>query len=136
MLTVNLPPGTVTLEADPSQLEQVLTNLLSNAAKYTAPGGRIWLTAESAGDDIVMRVRDSGIGIAAEALPHVFDLYWQSSPAAGHCLSGLGIGLTLVRQLVEMHGGSVRASSDGPGQGSEFVVRLPRTTSTDNRHSR
>ena len=130
---VVLPPGPVILEADPTRLEEVLTNLLDNAAKYTAPLGRIGLTAVPEGDDIVFRVWDSGIGIAPEMLPHVFDLFWQSSCAAHHS-GGLGIGLALVRQIVELHGGSISAFSAGPGQGSEFVVRLPRTTPTENRN--
>jgi signal transduction histidine kinase len=130
-LEVVLPTGPVILEADPTRLEEVLTNLLDNAAKYTAPLGRIGLTAVPEGDDIVVRVRDSGIGIAPEMLPRVFDLFWQSSPAADHSAGGLGIGLALVRQIIEMHGGSVSACSAGLGQGSEFVVRLPRTTSTE-----
>jgi signal transduction histidine kinase len=130
---VVLPPGPVILEADPTRLQEVLTNLLDNAAKYTAPLGRIGLTAVPEGDDIVFRVWDTGIGIAPEMLPHVFDLFWQSSCAAHHS-GGLGIGLALVRQIVELHGGSISAFSAGPGQGSEFVVRLPRTTPTENRN--
>jgi signal transduction histidine kinase len=129
-LELILPPGPVILEADPTRLEEVLTNLLDNAAKYTAPFGRIGLTAVPEGDDIVFRVRDSGIGIAPEMLPHVFELFWQSSRAADHP-GGLGIGLAMVRQIVELHGGSISAFSAGPGQGSEFVVRLPRTTPTE-----
>jgi signal transduction histidine kinase len=134
-LEVVLPPDPLILEADPTRLQEVLTNLLDNAAKYTAPLGRIALTAVPERDDIVLRVRDSGIGIAPEMLPHVFDLFWQSSRAAGHSAGGLGIGLALVRQLVKMHGGSVSACSAGLGQGSEFVVRLPRTTSTEKHDS-
>jgi signal transduction histidine kinase len=131
-LELVLPPGPVILEVDRTRLEEVLTNLLDNAAKYTSPFGRIALTAVPEGDDIVFRVRDSGIGIAPKMLPYVFDLFWQSSSAEDHS-SGLGIGLALVRQIVELHGGSISAFSAGPGQGSEFVVRLPRSTPTENR---
>jgi len=130
-LAVTLPPGPVILEADPTRLEEVLTNLLENAAKFTGPPGRIELTAVPEGDDIVIRVRDSGVGIAPEMLSRVFDPFWQSSAVADHSACGLGIGLALVRQLVEMHGGSVSAFSAGLGQGTEFVVRLPRTTPTE-----
>jgi signal transduction histidine kinase len=128
-LAVTLPPGLVFLEADPTRLVEVLTNLLENAAKFTGAPGRIELTAAPEGNDIVVRVRDSGIGIAPEILPRIFDLFWQSSPEGAHSACGLGIGLALVRQLVELHGGSVSAFSAGLGQGSEFVIHLPRTTS-------
>jgi signal transduction histidine kinase/DNA-binding response OmpR family regulator len=124
-LNVTLPPECLRLEADPTRLEQILANLLSNAAKYTEPGGRIELAAERGGDDVVLRVKDSGIGIAAEMLPHIFDLFMQAEGSLDRSQGGLGIGLTLVRRLVEMHGGRVQAFSDGLGQGSEFVVRLP-----------
>jgi len=126
-LEVALPPEPIILEGDPTALGQVLTNLLVNAAIYTEPGGEIWLTAQREENTIVLTVRDTGIGMAADALPHVFDLFWRSSQAADECKGGLGLGLALVRQLVERHGGSVSAFSPGPGQGSEFVVRLPRT---------
>jgi signal transduction histidine kinase len=130
VLEVNLPPAPVTLEADPTLLAEVLTNLLGNAAKYTDPGGRIGLTAKVEGDYIVFRVRDSGIGIAPDVLPNVFDLFWQSPSTADLSQAGLGIGLALVRRIVAMHGGNVSAASEGPGQGSEFVVRLPRANLT------
>lgn len=130
-----LPPGPVTLEADPTLLEQALTNLLVNAVKYTGAGGDIRLTVERVGEDIVFRVCDSGIGIASDVLPHVFDLFWQSSRTADHSEGGLGIGLALVRQIVALHGGSVRAVSEGLGKGSEFVVRLPRATFTEGQSS-
>ena len=107
------------------RLEQVLINLLSNAVKYTDLGGHIRVTAEREGEEVVLRMRDSGIGIAPEKLSHVFDLFWQSERTLDHSQGGLGIGLALVRELVELHGGSVSASSAGLGQGSEFVVRLP-----------
>ncbi len=124
-LEVTLPREPVSVNADPGRLEQVLTNLLNNAAKYMEPGGRIWLTAEARGGDVVLRVRDTGIGIDREMLPHVFDCFWQAERTLHHSQGGLGIGLALVRKLVEMHGGSVSASSPGRGRGSEFVVRLP-----------
>src|SRR5262249_42354636 len=101
------------LDADPSRLEQVLTNLLENAVKYTKPGGRITLTTEWEGHDVVVRVRDTGIGITPASLPHLFDMFWQSSRAVERSKGGLGLGLALVRQLVEMHGGSVSAYSAG-----------------------
>jgi len=125
VLAVTLPQKPVLIEVDPNRLWQVLTNLLMNAAKYTERGGQILLTAEPDGANIVIRVEDMGIGIAADALPHIFKLRWQSSRAAGHAGGGLGIGLALVQKLVELHGGSVSAASAGPGKGSEFVVRLP-----------
>jgi two-component system CheB/CheR fusion protein len=124
-LLVSLPQEPVYLEADPTRLEQVLTNLLHNAAKFTEPGGRIWLTAERDNAEVVVCVRDSGIGIAPELLPSIFDMFTQAGRTLGRSQGGLGIGLALVRRLVELHGGSVRAHSDGPGKGSEFRVRLP-----------
>ncbi len=125
-LDVALPPEPGWLEADPARLEQVLTNLLHNAAKYTEPGGHVRLTAECDGEAVVLRCRDTGIGIAPELLPHVFDPFIQADTSPERTRGGLGIGLTLVRSLVEMHGGSVRAASAGLGLGSEFTVRLPR----------
>jgi CheY-like chemotaxis protein len=121
-LTVLLPPEPLRLEADPARVTQVLINLLTNAAKYTEPGGHVWLTAERDEDEVLIRVRDTGVGLAADLLPHVFDLFFQAERGAQ---GGLGIGLSLVRGLVELHGGSVLAFSEGPGEGSEFVVRLP-----------
>lgn len=124
-LQVSLPAEPVWMEADPTRLEQILINLLNNAAKYTEPGGRIWLTAEREGAEAVLRVRDSGVGISPELLQRVFDLFMQGDRSPDRSQGGLGIGLTLVRSLAEMHGGSVQARSAGPGQGSEFAVRLP-----------
>jgi signal transduction histidine kinase len=124
-IEVALPPEPVALDADPARLEQVLTNLLNNAAKYMEPGGRIWVTAEVQGGDVILRVQDSGIGMDAEMLPHVFDPFWQVERTLDHSQGGLGIGLALVRKLAEMHGGSARAYSAGLGRGSEFVVCLP-----------
>jgi signal transduction histidine kinase len=124
-LEVSLPPEPVALDADPVRLEQVLTNLLNNAAKYTEPGGHIGVTAEEQGGDVVLQVRDSGIGIDPAMLAHIFDPFWQVECAVDHSQGGLGIGLALVRELAEMHGGSASAYSAGLGRGSEFVVRLP-----------
>ncbi len=126
-LTLDLPPRPVPLLADPLRLEQVLVNLLTNAAKYTEPGGRIGVSAAVApdGQSVALRVTDTGMGIEAAMLPRLFDLFIQSERSLDRAEGGLGIGLTLVQRLVEMHGGSVEARSAGPGQGSEFLVRLP-----------
>jgi two-component system CheB/CheR fusion protein len=124
-LSVSLPAGPVYVEADPTRLQQVVGNLLSNAAKYTDPGGTILLTARQEAGELVLRVRDTGIGIAPDMLPCIFDRFVQAERRLDRSQGGLGIGLTLVRRLVEMHGGSVTAHSEGPGKGSEFVVRLP-----------
>ncbi len=122
-LTVSLPPSPVWLYGDASRLEQVVTNLLVNAAKYTNEGGRIWLSVRQEGDKAVLRVRDTGVGIAPAVLPHIFDLFTQAERASDRSQGGLGIGLTLARRLVEMHGGTIDVSST-LGQGSEFVVKL------------
>jgi CheY-like chemotaxis protein/two-component sensor histidine kinase len=122
---LHLPDRNLMVNADAVRLEQVIVNLLTNAAKYTADGGTIQLAAERDGDDALLRVRDSGIGIEPELLPHVFALFSQGSTTLDRAKGGLGIGLALVKYLVEMHGGSVTARSDGPGTGSEFIVRLP-----------
>jgi PAS domain S-box-containing protein len=124
-LTVSKPPEPIDLHADLVRLAQVFGNLLNNAAKYTDRGGHIWFSAERQGDDVVVSVRDNGIGISHEALPRIFDMFSQASPALQRSQGGLGIGLSLVQGLVELHGGSVTAKSDGPGRGSEFRVRLP-----------
>ena len=124
-LTVSLPQEPVFVNADRDRLSQVLSNLLNNAAKYTESGGSISVQAEQDGEEAVFRVRDTGAGIPPSMLPHIFDLFIQVDQSLDRSQGGLGIGLTLVRRLVEMHGGKVQASSEGPGQGSEFVVRLP-----------
>jgi signal transduction histidine kinase len=124
-LVISLPLEPVVLNADPGRLEQMLTNLLNNAAKYMERGGRVWVTAEAQGAEVVLRVRDDGIGIDPEMLPHVFDPFWQLERTLDHSQVGLGIGLPLVRKLAETHGGSASAYSAGLGHGSEFVVRLP-----------
>ncbi|MDP9198979.1 MAG: PAS domain S-box protein [Pseudomonadota bacterium] len=123
-LTVTLPPKAIWLYADASRLEQVLVNLLSNAAKFTQDGGHIWLTVQEDGSDCVLKVRDTGVGIAPELLPRIFDLFTQAERTLDRSHGGLGIGLALVQRLVEMHHGNVEAHST-LGQGSEFVVRLP-----------
>ena len=128
-LSVALPAAPVHLQGDLVRLAQVLTNLITNAAKYTEAGGRIGLAAEvvtQAGTrTVVVKVTDNGTGIPAEKLPHVFDLFFQIDSSFAREGGGLGVGLALVRRLVEMHGGTVSAHSAGPGQGSEFIVRLP-----------
>jgi PAS domain S-box-containing protein len=127
-LTVTLPAEPVYLYGDLVRLAQVLMNLLTNAAKYTEPGGRIWLTAELASDgrpEVVVRVKDTGMGIPAEKLPRLFEMFFQVDRSLERAQGGLGIGLSLVRRLVELHGGRVEAHSDGPGRGSEFVAHLP-----------
>jgi PAS domain S-box-containing protein len=124
-LDVDLPEEPVTLIADPVRLAQIVANLLNNAAKYTEDGGRITLSGRREGNHAVVLVRDTGVGIPVEVLPRVFDLFAQADRTYHRAQGGLGIGLTLVRTLVELHGGTVSAKSDGAGQGSEFVVRLP-----------
>jgi signal transduction histidine kinase len=124
-LTVSLPPDSLFLEADPVRLTQVLTNLLGNAAKFTEPGGHIRLSAAAEAEQIVIRVRDNGRGIAPDLLPRVFELFEQLPARAAKGSGGLGIGLAVVKSLVELHGGSVTVVSDGPGTGSEFIVRIP-----------
>jgi CheY-like chemotaxis protein len=122
-LTVSLPPDPIWLYADASRLEQVLTNLLTNAAKYTNEGGRIWLSVQQEGDKAVLRVRDTGLGIAPDFLPHVFDLFSQADRSSDRSQGGLGIGLALAKRLVEMHAGTIAVSST-LGQGSEFIVSI------------
>ena len=124
-LAVTLPVGGLPLEADATRLEQVFGNLLGNAAKYGQPGGSASLAVRRDGGVAVVRIADDGAGIESDALPRVFDLFFQGAPSLDRHDGGLGIGLTLVRKLVELHGGEVTAASDGTGHGSEFTVRLP-----------
>ena len=124
-LTVSLPPEPVLLDVDVIRVAQALSNLLVNAAKYTEQAGRIWLSTEHQDGQVTIRVRDRGIGIAPELLARVFDLFVQADRTLARSQGGLGVGLTLVKRLVELHGGTVGVHSDGPGQGSEFTVRLP-----------
>jgi PAS domain S-box-containing protein len=124
-LLVTFPPQPIHLDGDLTRLAQIVSNLLNNAAKYTARDGRIWLQAECQGAEVAVKVRDTGIGIPADMLPRIFDMFTQADGALDRSRGGLGIGLTLAKRLVDLHGGSITAASDGPGQGSEFVVRLP-----------
>jgi signal transduction histidine kinase/ActR/RegA family two-component response regulator len=119
------PVPSLVLEGDPTRLEQVFVNLVTNAAKYTPPGGTIRITADVDGGELVLRVRDNGVGIAPDVLPHVFDLFAQADRTLDRAQGGLGIGLTVARQLVELHGGRIEASSEGPSRGAEFAVWLP-----------
>lgn len=130
-LAISLPDEPMTLDADAVRMTQVLVNLLNNAAKFTPPGGHIWLIAETTAgtsgqlDQVRIRVRDTGIGIAEHVLPTIFDMFMQGDTSLERTRAGLGVGLTLVRNLVSLHGGSVDVRSDGPGTGSEFTVWLP-----------
>jgi CheY-like chemotaxis protein/two-component sensor histidine kinase len=124
-LSITLPSQPLHLHADPARMMQVVANLLSNACKFTGRRGRIRLTVEQAGPQAVLRVQDDGVGIAPDQLGRIFDMFMQVDTTLERSVSGLGIGLTLVKSLVELHGGSVEARSDGPGLGSEFVLRLP-----------
>jgi PAS domain S-box-containing protein len=124
-LNVSLPPEPVDVMADEVRLTQILSNLLNNAAKYTEPGGKIWLTAQCSGENLSIRVKDTGIGIAADKLNEVFEMFSQLEPSLEQSHQGLGVGLTLVKRLTEMHGGSVGVRSEGPAMGAEFILTLP-----------
>ena len=124
-LTVALPPRPLWVDADPVRLAQIITNLLNNAAKYTDPGGHVWLTVAEEGGRAVITVRDDGMGIEPDLLAHVFELFTQGDRSLDRAQGGLGIGLTVVRGLVEQHGGTIEARSAGLGKGSAFIVRLP-----------
>ena len=124
-LRVTPPPEPLYVEGDPTRLVQVVTNLLDNAAKYTEPGGRIWLSADREGDAAIIRVRDSGIGISAEMLPHIFEMFNHAGMSVERAQGGLGVGLSLVDRLIKLHDGTVSATSPGPGAGSEFTICLP-----------
>jgi CheY-like chemotaxis protein len=123
--TLTMPGEPITLEADATRLAQVVSNLLNNAAKFTPRGGHITLRVERDGDHAVLRVRDTGIGIEPEALPLIFEMFAQADRSLERTHAGLGVGLTLVRRLVELHGGTIEAHSDGRNCGAEFIVRLP-----------
>jgi CheY-like chemotaxis protein/two-component sensor histidine kinase len=127
-LSVSLPRQPIHLHADQTRLAQVFWNLLNNSAKYTKPGGHISLSAELEGNEVVVKVRDDGIGIASESLPELFQIFSQVDRSLERAQGGLGIGLALVKALTEAHGGSVTVHSEGSGHGSTFVVRLPVTT--------
>jgi signal transduction histidine kinase len=124
-LSLEVPDEPLAVEADPDRLQQVLGNLLNNAAKYTPPGGRVRVSRTRLGGEVVVAVKDTGVGLAPEMLAAVFEPFVQGETTPDRAQSGLGVGLTLVKSLVAMHGGSVEAHSEGPGKGSEFVVRLP-----------
>ena len=124
-LRVSIPEGSILLKADPTRLEQILFNLLINAAKYTPQGGEIWLDVEPLPSEVIIRVRDTGLGIDPDLLPKVFDLFLQGERRVGLFHEGGGIGLSLAKNLVELHGGTITAHSQGPDMGSEFVVKLP-----------
>jgi signal transduction histidine kinase len=127
-LEVSVPKERMQVEGDPTRLAQILWNLLNNSAKYTPEGGRIWLTVEEVNREAVIRIKDTGLGIPPGVLPRIFDLFTQAERTLDRSEGGLGIGLTLVRRLTQLHGGRVEAFSEGPGRGSEFVVRLPLLT--------
>ena len=124
-LSVSLPPRTVVVEADRGRLEQALANLLTNAAKYTDLNGQIWFQADFQNGEATVRVRDTGVGIAPEVLPHLFEPFSPMVNASARTRGGLGLGLSLVNGLIRMHGGAIEVFSEGPGKGSEFLVRLP-----------
>jgi len=130
-LTFQLPEHPLGLYVDPVRLAQVVTNLLTNAAKYMEEGGEIVVSAHVEGDDLILSVRDTGIGIPAKMLPQVFEMFMQVEQGRTRAHGGLGIGLTLVKSIVQMHGGHVEARSNGPGEGSEFIIRLPRGTAPE-----
>ena len=134
-LSVDIPPEPVHFTADPLRVAQVLSNLLTNAAKYTDPEGQIRVAACCVGEDVVISVADSGIGISAAALPRVFNMFSQVHSTTDRSEGGLGIGLSLARGLIELHGGTIDASSAGLGCGSEFTVRLPRRVAAGKSHS-
>lgn len=130
-LALAIPPEPLVLNGDPVRLAQVVANLLNNAAKFTEPGGQIWLDVQRENDAVAISVRDTGAGIPSGMLPRVFELFMQATPLANSAQGGLGIGLALVKSLVELHGGSVNVQSEGEGKGCEFIVRVPLSTTGD-----
>jgi signal transduction histidine kinase len=124
-LVLQVPACAMYVDADPTRLTQMLMTLIESSAKFCRKHGRIGICLERDAQDAILRVHDDGIGIAADALPHVFDLFTQHGPETGGSDEGFGIGLNMVKRIVELHGGTVSARSDGPGAGSEFVVRIP-----------
>lgn len=124
-LEVLMPPTPIVVEADAHRLVQVFVNVIDNAVKYTPEGGRIWIKGTTEGEEAVVRVEDNGIGVHADVLPQIFKLFTQAESSRSQSQGGLGIGLSLVKNLVTLHGGSVQVRSDGEGKGSEFTVRLP-----------
>jgi CheY-like chemotaxis protein len=129
-LMLSLPARPIVVDGDVLRLSQVVCNLLSNAAKYTMTPSQIWLALERRGDKAIIRIRDSGIGIAKDVLPNIFNLFVQADTSLSRSQGGLGIGLTIVKRIVDLHGGSVMATSEGPGKGSEFIIQLPISTSS------
>lgn len=132
-LELSVPLEGLAVDGDEDRLTQVVNNLLANAARYTPPGGTVWVTAARDGDEVVLRVRDSGMGIEPSIIPDLFDMFVQGERGSDRALGGLGLGLSLVRSLTELHGGRVSARSEGPGLGSEFEVRLPAAKAANNR---
>ena len=132
-LTVDVPAAGLLVNGDTTRLTQVISNVVANAAKYTQPGGRIWIGANRSDDAVELRIKDNGTGISREMLPKVFDLFIQERQGLDRAGGGLGLGLSIVRSLVELHGGTVRALSDGPGKGSEIVITLPREKSHESK---
>jgi PAS domain S-box-containing protein len=130
-LSVRLPASPLHVEADPARLEQIIVNVLNNASKYTAPEGQIEIDVTAEAGEAVLRIRDTGIGIAADVLPRIFELFVQGDQSLAHTSGGLGIGLTLVHRLVTLHRGRVSAHSEGPGRGSEFTIALPLSRAAD-----
>ena len=130
-IEVALPPPSVLVDGDGTRLVQVFANVLNNAVKFTPPGGHVWFTADLRSHEAVVRIRDTGIGIAPDILPRVFDMFQQAAPILERSSGGLGIGLSLARRLVEMHGGQVDIRSRGTGQGTEVEIRLPIATAAD-----
>src|SRR5262245_46102217 len=130
-IITRLPPHSLSVYADAMRLQQIVGNLLSNAIKYTSGGGTVWLSARRAGDNIEITVRDSGEGITADFLPHIFEPFRQASAGTTRTDTGLGLGLAIVKRLVDLHGGTVRAESAGPGHGATFVVELPLAQAMD-----
>jgi signal transduction histidine kinase len=124
-VSIELPAEPLWVDGDPVRLTQMIANLINNAAKFTPEGGQIRIIGERRGDEVHVRIRDTGIGIPPEHLTNVFELFQQVHGVSNARSGGLGIGLTLVRQFAELHGGSVQAISEGPGKGAEFVIRLP-----------
>src|SRR5262249_32517133 len=135
-LEISLPAGNLPVEGDEVRLTQVVDNLLSNAARYTPPGGTVAVSGAREGDSVVVRVRDTGVGIDPALLPDLFETFVQGARSPDRAQGGLGIGLSLVRRLTELHGGTVTAYSDGLGQGSEFAVRLPAVADAGGRTAR
>jgi signal transduction histidine kinase len=127
---VDVPRPGLLVQGDVIRLTQAVVNVLSNAAKYTEPRGHIRVTGTRVGEEVELRVGDTGVGISSEMLPRVFDLFSQERQTLDRTHGGLGLGLTIVRSLVQLHGGTVEARSDGVGRGSEFVLRLPVATDT------